>query len=516
MSLVTAETEPQVDISGLEARLQFIEEILPVRGANRRSESSSVLSVLQSLQGRLHAVVEERRAISEFLKKYTQVKDMVQEAEEEVDLFALDAGAKKEIVLSSGSEIQAASQQLKELELLKGELDSESLHIQRDQITKLRYDFLSIMQEYNDQVILARRAPREDSPTSLLSRLQTINEEYKVWKKNSPFLYDLVVTHALEWPSLTVQWMPDIERPADRDYTIQRLLLGTHTSDGEQNHLIIANVQLPRFDVDEEEANKKFDEERGEFGGYGASDSKIQVVQKINHDGEVNRARYMPSNPNIIATRTVFGPVYIFDRTRHSSTPSNDGVCDPEIKLMGHTKEGYGMSWHPSKEGHILSASEDTTICYWDIVASTKEKKTLEPLRIFTAHSAWVETVALWDTRNLKHKLYSLEAHQEEILQLQWSPHSEVTLASSSGDRRLNIWDLSRIGEEQTPEDAEDGPPELLFVHGGHTNKISDFSWNKNDEWVICSVAEDNVCQVWQMASNIYGGDDLDAMPDVE
>lgn len=39
-----------------------------------------------------------------------------------------------------------------------------------------------------------------------------INEEYKIWKKNTPFLYDLVITHALEWPSLTVQWFPDVER----------------------------------------------------------------------------------------------------------------------------------------------------------------------------------------------------------------------------------------------------------------------------------------------------------------
>ena len=35
-----------------------------------------------------------------------------------------------------------------------------------------------------------------------------IDEEYKIWKKNTPFLYDLVMTHALEWPSLTVQWLP--------------------------------------------------------------------------------------------------------------------------------------------------------------------------------------------------------------------------------------------------------------------------------------------------------------------
>lgn len=39
-----------------------------------------------------------------------------------------------------------------------------------------------------------------------------INEEYKIWKKNTPFLYDLVMTHALEWPSLTAQWLPDVSK----------------------------------------------------------------------------------------------------------------------------------------------------------------------------------------------------------------------------------------------------------------------------------------------------------------
>ena len=40
---------------------------------------------------------------------------------------------------------------------------------------------------------------------------KAINEEYKIWKKNTPFLYDVVVTHPLEWPSLTVQWLPQRE-----------------------------------------------------------------------------------------------------------------------------------------------------------------------------------------------------------------------------------------------------------------------------------------------------------------
>ncbi|VDP65268.1 unnamed protein product [Schistosoma curassoni] len=84
-------------------------------------------------------------------------------------------------------------------------------------------------------------------------------------------------------------------------------------------------------------------------------------------------------------------------------------------------------------------------------------------------------------------------------LKVQWSPHNETILASSGTDRRLHVWDLSKIGIDQTAEDADDGPPELLFIHAGHTAKISDFSWNINDPWAICSVSEDNILQIWQM-----------------
>ena len=33
--------------------------------------------------------------------------------------------------------------------------------------------------------------------------------EYKTWKKNAPFLYDLILSTALDWPTLTTQWLPD-------------------------------------------------------------------------------------------------------------------------------------------------------------------------------------------------------------------------------------------------------------------------------------------------------------------
>ena len=106
--------------------------------------------------------------------------------------------------------------------------------------------------------------------------------------------------------------------------------------------------------------------------------------------------------------------------------------------------------------------------------------------------------------------VFAVYINMNLFFQVQWSPHNETILASSGTDRRLHVWDLSKIGEEQSQEDAEDGPPELLFIHGGHTAKISDFSWNPNDPWVICSVSEDNIMQVWQMAENIYNDEEVD------
>ena len=38
-----------------------------------------------------------------------------------------------------------------------------------------------------------------------------INEEYKTWKKNCPYLYDLMLSTALEWPTLSTQWFPDVQ-----------------------------------------------------------------------------------------------------------------------------------------------------------------------------------------------------------------------------------------------------------------------------------------------------------------
>lgn len=85
--------------------------------------------------------------------------------------------------------------------------------------------------------------------------LDQVEEEFTVWKKNTPFLYDVIVSHPLEWPSLTVHWVPsDSPQPyaAEPSFVVHKLVLGTHTSDDHPNYLMIADAVLP---TKESEAN---------------------------------------------------------------------------------------------------------------------------------------------------------------------------------------------------------------------------------------------------------------------
>lgn len=171
-----------------------------------------------------------------------------------------------------------------------------------------------------------------------------------------------------------------------------------------------------------------------------------------------------------------------------NATPKDNRIIDAKTIFTGHTAVVEDVAWHLLHESLFGSVADDQKLMIWD----TRCNNTSKPSHTVDAHTAEVnclsfnpysefilatgsadKTVALWDLRNLKLKLHSFESHKDEIFQVQWSPHNETILASSGTDRRLHVWDLSKIGEEQTPEDNEDGPPELLFIHGGHTAKIS-------------------------------------------
>lgn len=313
-----------------------------------------------------------------------------------------------------------------------------------------------------------------------------------------------------------------------KNYAIHRLLIGTHTSNDAPNYLEIANVELPKNVTPNP---RDYDEQRGEIGGYGNSSNgdqvaiKMNVVQRIDHPGEINKARYQPQNPDIIATMCIDGRVLIFDRTKHSSNPT--GKVSPQAELIGHKSEGFALNWNPHEAGQLATGSGDSTVRLWDLKSIQSNNTHIKASRVFTHHSAIVndvqyhpihksfvgtvsdditfqildlrqaqndraatkvegghtdainalafnpasefiaatasadKTIGIWDIRSLKNKLHSLEGHVDTVTCVSWHPFEEAILGSSSYDRRVMFWDLSRVGEEQLPDDVEDGPPEL-------------------------------------------------------
>ena len=179
--------------------------------------------------------------------------------------------------------------------------------------------------------------------------------------------------------------------------------------------------------------------------------------------------------------------------------------------------------------GHLLSALDDHTIWLWDISAVPKRRKSggyKDPL--YRAYSSTrgcflpsAPQVSVWDSC-LWSETYDLRYLFKQYFQakpLSWCSHSwsellilpqdwltillpcgitqgwniPSSMVTSQWDYLSFQWDLCKIGE-QSPEDAEDSPSEL-FICGGHTAKISDFSWNPKEPWVTCSVSEDNITQ---------------------
>ena len=339
---------------------------------------------------------------------------------------------------------------------------------------------------------------------------KAINEEYKIWKKNTPFLYDLVMSHALEWPSLTVQWLPQKTIPTGSDYSEQRLVLGTHTSGTEQNFLMIAKAVLPLPETTIDARTYNESTSASDVGGFGGPKAKIEIETRINHPGEVNRARYCPHNKFLIATKTVDADVLVFDTTRHPTTPVGPEV-DYLLKLRGHTKEGYGLEWSPIKKGYLASAADDGTICIWDTNQSARaDEKTLDPIHQLDAHESVVEDVAwhakhgdvfasvadnkemmLWDLRELgidmKPRQTVANAHDSEINTIDFNPRDDFLFATGGADSVVKIWDMRKLST-------------ALHTMQGHDDEVVQVAWAPFKKDVIASCACDRRVFMWDMS----------------
>ena len=284
-----------------------------------------------------------------------------------------------------------------------------------------------------------------------------------------------------------------------------------------QNHFIVATRgPSPELYIWDLSKHPSFPNENSPFSPQGVC---------LGHEKEGYAMVWSKHTKGLLLSGSEDSTVRLWDINVATSSKAGPGTQIKPVTTLsvgGHTATVEDVDWHPKDSNLVISVGDDQRVCLWDLRVPTGPKHCIDKAHtsdincvafnpvnenLFATGSADT-VVGIWDIRNMKQKLHALQSHNDQVFKVEWAPHNESILGSCSADRRVALWDLSRIGMEQSPEDAEDGPPELLFIHGGHTSKVSDFSWNPLDPWTIASVSEDNVLQVWNFAEEIYAEED--------
>jgi histone-binding protein RBBP4 len=222
----------------------------------------------------------------------------------------------------------------------------------------------------------------------------------------------------------------------------------------------------------------------------------------------------MPQNPNIIASMVgsgnedvKSGTILIFDRTKHPIKPT---MFNPQMQLVGHTQEGYGLSWNPKQEGTLASASNDKTVRIWNIRDGfTKRNANNYPSeRTLKHHSAPVNDVdfhpkdpnilaSVSDDRTLqivdlreKKPPMKLEAHTDAVNCVAWHYDSSYhhVILTGSADNSIGLWDYRR------------GQKGKLHSFETHKDAVIKVEWNPHCPSMFASASYDRHICIWDLS----------------
>ncbi|RLV95696.1 Chromatin assembly factor 1 subunit p50 [Spathaspora sp. JA1] len=396
---------------------------------------------------------------------------------------------------------------------------------------------------------------------------ETTQRGYRIWKKNAPFIYDYLSTNSLLWPSLSVQFFPDITHSSqEEEETIsQRLLHGSFTLGQSVDSISI--LQIPSFtnlnsNIKINKLDFNPDKEELEFSPSN-NRAKLKVLQKINHLGDVNKVRYMPQKPDILASANNLGDVVIYDRTKHKSF-NNSLIDDTDISkveirlsnsVMSCSSDIFALDWNLNHQGLLLSGDMQGIVNLYDLKKYSNnalnqcryfenENVGINDIQWLPAHDSLFGavddqgSVKIYDTRENNPVVVSVQISSHGVDSISFNPGFSSGFATGDSQGIIKIWDLRSLTQQQTQPVQEltnvhtDSITQLswhpkfhnvlassssdhsvklhdvaestcFFSHLGHMLGVNDFDWSYADDWMIASVADDNSLHVWKPSHTV-------------
>jgi histone-binding protein RBBP4 len=172
--------------------------------------------------------------------------------------------------------------------------------------------------------------------------------------------------------------------------------------------------------------------------------NSIGLLQRIPHLGDINRIKYCPQNPDLIATSSDSGNIRIFDRTRKPNN-FNDNDNDNDINLQNnvesadillnfHNSESWSLDWNYHKKFTLATASNDGSIAIWNL---NNQFKKPPKQKFSTLNSNYNNSTCILSIPQL-----TIPAHDFGVNEIKWLPDHDSLLLSVGEDSCIKLWDI--------------------------------------------------------------------------
>ncbi|XP_064109396.1 uncharacterized protein LOC135217454 isoform X1 [Macrobrachium nipponense] len=152
-------------------------------------------------------------------------------------------------------------------------------------------------------------------------------------------------------------------------------------------------------------------------------------------------------------------------------------TSQPLHYISAHLSKIHGLDWSPNHEHHLVSASNDCSVKFFDITNSRKEENyinTMSPVwrAKYTPFGEGVVTVVmpqlrrgensllLWSVTDVGAPAHTFVGHTDVVLEFEWrqslSNPGDIQMVSWARDHSLRIWNIDHQLQRMCGHEAED------------------------------------------------------------